>query len=311
MRLHHLFAIQTLLELHKQCNIWYARLKHKFILLLNKRLHLKGLRSLTQGASQRRQQFQRSNNQDYATSYDYQRAYNGDCCDSSQSEKVNRQASYFCGQWMADFNGALMHDEEARERGGCNTSKSDSFAIPMHMLLLPFIVHQPARGRIPACGSIDSGLEAPPPDSYNGGGGGGGKQVGRCHDEICRPSPNSLRHLANNDAQTYSFVLNAYNCSGAAALQAQVLASSGQQWSRKPALNCNSIGQKQQQQQQQWTKTAKSTWPSQCSTWANNFLATTRPAPAASGPTTSSLTYRNPLICFPSTSNELGHVKYM
>lgn len=39
MRLHHLYIIKTILEIQRKCNLWYTRLKYKFVFSLNRRLH--------------------------------------------------------------------------------------------------------------------------------------------------------------------------------------------------------------------------------------------------------------------------------
>lgn len=280
VRFHHLFVIQTLLGFHKQCNIWYLRLKHKLALLLNSHLR----RSLTTSASNRRPQSQ-SSKQDYEAACYYYSGGNGGG-DSfvrdhgGYQQTFGRQAGEFFGQFASDLNRALINDATA-------SGRNSSLSIPMHMLLLPFIVHQPR-------------VVSPPPEpigirqatTTNSD---GHNSIKYGH-EIYSSPPNNLRHLANDGAQRCSFMLDGDRGSSGPAAAA---AAAAQRSRGSLALDYNLAGRTTAK------SAAKSTWSLSSS---NNLFATRS---GGGGSNSASLALRNPLICFPSTSNEIGHVKYM
>jgi hypothetical protein len=286
MRLHHLFVIQTLLELQRQCNIWYSRLKHKFVLLLNKRLCLNNLRSLASSNARQQQSSQR----DFEAALYYHT--NGRPFDSDRVVGVNDnsqlsgwcQPSIPCGQLMTNLN--QMLNGTGAPAPASSVTLNGSVSIPM--LLLPFIVQQPRvvdpafkHVESPQMSTTTTTTTTMPADSYDA------FKQGR---EIYRSS-NNLRHLTNSGAQTSSFRLSGGGgccwSGGGAAGQAQAQ-SPADSSTRNLALDCNLV--------------------KQYSNWSS---ARTNNLAALRSNTSNSLALRNPLICFPSTSNEIGHVKYM
>lgn len=142
----HFYVIQTILELQRQCNVWYSRLKHKFVFLLQqKRSQLKGAmnksRYLLTHYNNRQQKHQ--HHQHHSLNY-----YNDYCADSVIDYDVddggggvelnsgnNRNNPDICGQFLTDLNQMLVN--------GSNKSSSSPFvSIPIQMLLLPFIAVQ-------------------------------------------------------------------------------------------------------------------------------------------------------------------------
>lgn len=113
LRLHHLYVIRYLLEIQRRCNLWYSRMKHKFVFLLNNHLQLNGFKSLKTRISDRH------NGND---------SYYGDPSLSNVTAD-NWANNGRSGRFFEDLNNIIMNP-------GLN-----AVSIPMQMLLLPFIVH--------------------------------------------------------------------------------------------------------------------------------------------------------------------------
>lgn len=295
VRIHHLYVIQTLLEFHKQCNIWYSRLKHKFAFILNKRLRLvAGIRSLRAKVGNKKQATRQQAHYDEQFYYDETFRCPG--------------AGRFCGQFLTDLNQMLMG-----AGGRANSFQNPSVSIPMQMLLLPFVVHQPrvmsspeSLAAAPSC-QAEAALTATTMrsnDHMNES-----KQhelafntASLLHNDARVPAVN--RHLHLHRHHHHQLEQRPSQQSSAANTGAQTSASSCFSSSRlepsSPVSDYQSFVMREK------TRVNSEVDQPSLARSCGFFQSQTRRTGLKS------IAFRNPLVCFPSTSNhEMGHVKYM
>lgn len=105
MKFQHLYLMNVLIQLQQRCNKWYARVKQKLSLLINKRMHLHRYWSIKKNDSQT----------------DPQRHHNN-------IHTENTPVSHLNENFMSGLNQMLL------------ASKVGDVSIPMQVLLLPLIV---------------------------------------------------------------------------------------------------------------------------------------------------------------------------
>lgn len=149
------------MEIQRNCNKLYSNLKHRVLVLLNKRLYFRGGKRGARGL------FRLKDSDDYY-------AYNSQNKFSKQSQQQQQQHA----QQSSSFGGSVGNLFDELNDQFLMNSPRNAISIPMQMLLFPFVVQSQANdnqmiGSLDQCSSLESDRsESAPSSSYGASRGG-------------------------------------------------------------------------------------------------------------------------------------------